>query len=144
MIHPVRKYRLYIIFGTALIVGLALALILFSLKENISLFYTPSDIFSNRVPYKITVRLGGMVQKNTVKHDSKKLLVTFDITDFSHVIKIHYQGVLPDLFREGQGVVVKGMLISKDNFLATEVLAKHDENYMPPEVRDSLKIKGAS
>lgn len=108
-------------------------------QENMVFFYSPSDVLAGKSPANKTFRLGGMVEKGSVKKSTKGLQVEFVITDSSKTIAVIYEGILPDLFREGQGVITQGKL-GKDNvFAATEVLAKHDENYMPPEVADAMK-----
>lgn len=113
--------------------SLALAFILFALSKNINLFFTPTQLLAEPVTDK-TVRIGGMVKRDSYKMDAE-LNNQFTITDFQHEIKVSYRGILPDLFKEGQGVVVLGKLDASGQFRATQVLAKHDENYMPPEIR---------
>ena len=112
--------------------------ILIVLQDNILFFYTPSEIFQKNLKKNEKVRLGGLVEESSVKRNDTK--INFIITDLKKTMKVTYEGILPDLFREGQGVIVKGYL--KNNiFEATEVLAKHDENYMPPEIKKKLEIK---
>jgi len=116
-------------------------LVLFALSQNINFFYTPATLLeANEINNKI-VRLGGMVLKNSVKRQ-EGINVNFVITDFKQEVTVSYSGILPDLFREGQGIVALGKLDEKGVFQAHEVLAKHDENYMPPEVASSLKQNG--
>lgn len=131
-----KKLTHIILIGSVLVV--AIFLMLYALGQNISLFYTPSQSVSGEAPKNQTIRLGGMVEKGSVVRDGKELLVTFKVTDFKNVVTIRYRGILPDLFREGQGIVAQGFLNDTGLFEAKEILAKHDENYMPPEVRDSL------
>ena len=133
-----RKKKLVhlILIGSVLLI--AVVLILYALGQNISLFYTPTQSVTGEAPKYKTIRVGGMVEKGSVVRDGKELLVTFKVTDFSNSMTISYQGILPDLFREGQGIVAQGQLNDSGLFVAKEILAKHDENYMPPEVRDSL------
>jgi cytochrome c-type biogenesis protein CcmE len=118
---------------------LAVLLIMQALRENINLFFTPTQVTQGEAPQGILIRVGGMVEKNSVKRGNH-LQVQFVVTDFSNKLIIHYSGILPDLFREGQGIVALGRLTSNNQFLASEVLAKHDENYMPPEIRSSLNL----
>ncbi|MFE8069539.1 cytochrome c maturation protein CcmE [Marinobacteraceae bacterium S3BR75-40.1] len=137
--HPKRKRRLTVI--GFLMAGLAVAvgLVLFALQENINLFYSPDQIAAGEAPHDARIRAGGMVQEGSVKRDSDSLKVRFVITDFSASVPVVYEGILPDLFKEGQGVVAMGRLGTDGTFVADEVLAKHDENYMPPEVADALE-----
>lgn len=136
--HPKRKKRLthLLLIGSVLL--LAVLLVLYALRQNISLFYTPTQSVLGEAPKFKTIRVGGMVEKGSVVRDSQDLLVTFKVTDFSNAIIIRYHGILPDLFREEQGIVAQGQFNDSGMFIAKEILAKHDENYMPPEVRDSL------
>lgn len=136
---PKRKQRLTIalsiVFGTALIVGL----VMYALEQNINLFYSTTQIVNGEAPKNTRIRVGGMVLKGSLERDSKSLHISFWITDTAEKIKVEYTGILPDLFREGQGIIAQGQLDAQGVFQADEVLAKHDENYMPPEVADSLK-----
>lgn len=136
---PKRKQRLtialLIIVGTAIIVGL----IMYSLKQNINLFYSTTQIVKGEAPTNARIRVGGMVLKGSLARDTKSLHVSFLITDTAEQIKVDYTGILPDLFKEGQGIIAQGKLDAQGIFQADEILAKHDENYMPPEIADSLK-----
>lgn len=125
-----------------MIVGctVATALVLFALRQNINLFYTPSQIVSLEPIPNHTVRLGGLVQKNSVEHVADDLTVKFIITDGNVDIPIIYHGILPNLFREGQGVIVQGKFNQQKHFIAEEVLAKHDENYRPPIMDKSKNV----
>lgn len=138
--HPIRRQRLFIVLlvliGTASAVGLTA----YAMRENINLFYPPADIAAGNVPVGKKIRAGGMVVKGSVQRDPSSLKVAFAITDFKETVKVEYTGILPDLFAEDQGVVANGVLDANGVFQASEVLAKHDENYMPPEVKDSLAI----
>ncbi|KTD31925.1 cytochrome c maturation protein CcmE [Legionella israelensis] len=138
----VRKRKLSLLLFIAFIISIVSALVLYALRQNISLFYTPSQIAAGEAPYHHKIRVGGMVQKGTVIRSGKDLQVQFDVTDFKKSLHVRYIGILPDLFREGQGIVAEGVLLNQTEFQATEVLAKHDENYMPPEVKDALMNKG--
>jgi cytochrome c-type biogenesis protein CcmE len=138
---PVQKKRLIVVISLISGIGIAGALILFALSKNINLFYSPTQLFtqSQAVQGK-NIRIGGMVIKNSIQR-KENLKVEFWITDFKHQVKVCYDGILPDLFKEGQGVVAQGQMNAQGQFQATQVLAKHDEKYMPPEVRDALKEK---
>lgn len=111
--------------------GLAIGLILFALKQNINVFLTPSELSAKKISNDHHFRLGGMVKKGSVVHEDKDLGIHFIVTDFKHDVSVHYKGVLPDLFREGKGVIATGKLNVNGTFMANEILAKHDENYMP-------------
>ncbi len=137
-----QKFRLAGIVSILVILGIALSLILYALKQNINLFYTPTQLIAAHVPPNQVVRIGGYVAKQSVKYDASGTFVTFTITDRKNNLSIHYQGVLPNLFREGQSVVVTGKLTHPDFFTADQVLAKHDEKYMPPQLAKELKEQG--
>ena len=134
------KYRrLFITIIVILTLGLATKLILMALEDNIVYFYTPNDLiekFSDTKNIQNKIRIGGLVLENSIKKEGEKTI--FMITDRKKEVKVVFKGPLPDLFREGQGIVAEGMF-QNNNFIASEVLAKHDENYMPPEVADALK-----
>jgi cytochrome c-type biogenesis protein CcmE len=138
---PKKRRRLY--FAIALVVAGAGggALVLAALKDNVLYFYSPSDIITKHVPAGVSFRVGGLVEKGTLKHGSGPD-VRFVVTDGQKTVPVEYSGALPDLFREGQGVVAMGALAPDGTFKASEVLAKHDERYMPPEVVDALKRSG--
>jgi len=135
------KRRQKLILLIVLVSGLALAvsLVLFALRSNINLFYTPTQIADGQVQLGQAIRLGGMVEKNSVVKAKDKLAVSFRVTDGNASVLVEYHGILPDLFREGQGIVTMGKLQKGNRFMASEVLAKHDENYMPPEVKSAMK-----
>ena len=139
--NPLRKQRIYALVSIFVGTLIALFLILNALSRNIDLFYTPTQFQESELGSGVLVRLGGMVEEGSLVRKSQSLAVSFVITDFNHSIKINYSGILPNLFSENTGVVVKGSLDEKENFRAVEVLAKHDENYMPPEVSKALKIR---
>ena len=134
------KYRrLFITIIIILTLGLATKLILMALEDNIVYFYTPNDLiekFGDTHNIQNKIRIGGLVLESSIKKEVKKTI--FMITDRKKEVKVVFKGPLPDLFREGQGIVAEGMF-QNNNFIASEVLAKHDENYMPPEVADALK-----
>lgn len=136
---PARKRKMGIILLLLAVVGIAMALVLYALRQNISLFYTPTQIAQGEATGTRAIRAGGMVVPGSIVRESGDLTVHFKITDYKHTVDVVYRGILPDLFREGQGVVAQGELIDSQHFKASTVLAKHDEKYMPPEVRDSLK-----
>lgn len=124
-----------VLFGMSVATVLALT----AFEENLLYFYSPTQIKNGEAPDNRNFRVGGLVVAGTVERASDSLLVKFDLTDNTEVMTVHYSGILPDLFREGQGIVAMGALNDKNVFVADEVLAKHDENYMPPEVADALK-----
>ena len=132
--NPLRKQRVYALI--AILVGSLLAtwLIISALSQNMNLFYSPSEIKSQNIDFNSLIRAGGMVKEGTIKKDTETLKVSFVVTDYQNDLVINYEGILPDLFDENAGVVVRGNLNLDGTFNAIEVLAKHDENYMPPEV----------
>jgi cytochrome c-type biogenesis protein CcmE len=125
------------IIGALIAVGLVAVLILNALNSNIALYVTPSEVAAGKSPAGQAFRIGGMVKDGSVKRDG--LTVNFVITDMVKDISVAYTGILPDLFKEGKGVVIQGRLDSSGKFIASEVLAKHDENYMPPEAKHALE-----
>jgi cytochrome c-type biogenesis protein CcmE len=122
--------------------GLATALILNAFNQNLMYFYSPSDVSAGKAPAARDFRIGGLVVAGTVKRAEEKLDVEFTLTDMKQQVVVRYDGILPDLFREGQGIVANGRLGPDGVFIAREVLAKHDENYMPPEVAEALGHPG--
>lgn len=137
-----RKQRRSVLIGVCLaVLGLAVGLVMFALEDSIVFFYSPSDVAEKRIKPGQRIRLGGLVEEGSVKR-GEKTTVQFTVTDTAKTISVMYTGVLPDLFREGQGVVTEGKLGSDGVFIADSVLAKHDENYMPPEVAEALKKQG--
>lgn len=137
--NAARKRKLLWILFFLVILSLVTGLVSYALRQNISLFYAPSDLSKTPPPLYGRIRLGGMVEKGSLHRSTKDLSVEFKITDYKKSITVAYRGILPDLFREGQGIVALGELMDKDHFKADEVLAKHDANYMPPEVKKALK-----
>lgn len=144
--NPRRKSRLTVVLSVLTGVAVAAGLTLYALSQNIDLFYTPSEIVYGKNDDPKTkpevgqrIRVGGMVVDGSVKRDEKTLKVEFGLNDIGPAIQVEYEGILPDLFREGQGIVAQGVLIEPTKLRATEVLAKHDENYMPPELDDQMK-----
>jgi cytochrome c-type biogenesis protein CcmE len=139
MMKPARKQRLILISLMVLGAGLAVSFALKSFNENLMYFFSTTDVIDGKAPKDTLFRLGGMVVKGTVERPGNNMMVRFRLTDFNKEVMVEYTGILPDLFREGQGIVAHGKLTPQGVFIAEEVLAKHDENYMPPEVKGSLK-----
>ena len=142
--NAVRKKRLFIVLAILAGVGIAVALALSALQQNINLFYTPTQIANGEAPRDTRIRAGGMVEKGSVKRSSDSLQTDFVVTDYVARVTIRFHGILPDLFREGQGIVAMGKIDDSGMLLADEVLAKHDENCMPPEVKQALEQSGMS
>ena len=136
-----RKRRLYFILFLMVGVSLAVGFALFALRQNINLYLTPAELLLRSIDRHKVVRLGGMVVKGSVHHELKSLKVTFVLTDFHRKIKVEYEGILPSLFRDGQGVVAQGVLQSNGVFKADQVLAKHDANYHPPNILNPDKAR---
>jgi cytochrome c-type biogenesis protein CcmE len=122
--------------------GLATALVLNAFRSNMVFFFTPSQVAGNEAPRDRSFRVGGLVESGSVVRDKDALTVRFNVTDTAKTIPVVYTGILPDLFREGKGVVAQGRVGADGIFRANEVLAKHDENYMPPEAAEALKKAG--
>ena len=138
--HPVRRKRLLVILFVFAGLGLAVALAMQALNENINLFYPPEEIVSGHAPRNTQIRAGGMVKMDSVRRRDAGLEVSFVISDLKgSEFEVRYTGILPDMFREGQGVLATGRLLDDGSFQAIEVLAKHDENYMPPELMDMVQ-----
>lgn len=135
-----KRKRLYAVLALVAGLGVATALVLSAFSDNLVFFHSPSDVVEKHLPADKRFRIGGLVQQGSVKRDG--LLTEFEVTDMRHTIAVRYTGLMPDLFREGQGVVADGRLDGQGRFIASEVLAKHDENYMPPEVAEALKKSG--
>lgn len=143
--NPRRQQRLGAALAVVLLVGGAIGALLYAMQENVDLFYTPTQLVEGLGEDKTKpvvgqrLRIGGMVVVGSVKRDADSLKVSFDLRDTGPVVTVIYDGILPDLFREGQGIVAQGVLVNATTIEATEVLAKHDENYMPPEVAEAMK-----
>ncbi len=133
-----RRKRLLAVVAIVAGVGVAAALAMFAFRDNLLYFYNPSQVLAGDAPPARTFRIGGMVTEGSVVRTPGTLEVRFVVTDFRRSVPVRYEGLLPDLFREGQGVIAHGRLNDAGEFVADEVLAKHDENYMPPEVAESL------
>jgi len=140
--NPKRKQRLFLVMFIVIGVSVAVGLTMFALSQNINLFYSPKQIAAGEAPVDTRIRAGGMVVDGSVKRDQQSLTVYFDMTDYESTVTVKFTGILPDLFREGQGIVAQGKMDAEGVFQAVEVLAKHDENYMPPEVADALEAAG--
>lgn len=143
--NPRRKKRMFAIFAILMGIGSAIGLTLYALQENINLFYTPSELINGKGENKEKpfigqkLRIGGMVVPGSVKREETSTKVEFKLIDTGPLVTIRYDGFLPDLFREGQGIVAQGVLVAPDVIEAFEVLAKHDEEYMPAEVAEAVK-----
>ncbi|MFK5951374.1 MAG: cytochrome c maturation protein CcmE [Methylococcales bacterium] len=136
---PVRRQRLILILLMVAGVGAAATFALKAFNENLMYFFSTTEVAEGKAPKDTKFRLGGMVVKGSIERPNRGIMVRFVLTDFHKQVTVEYSGILPDLFREGQGIVTNGRLNSSGVFIAEEVLAKHDENYMPPEVTESLK-----
>lgn len=140
--HPVRRQRLLLVLGAVVLVGIAVGLTTWALRENLNAFYTPADVVDGKAPFDRRIRVGGLVVVGSVKRATDSLHVEFDLTDGNGTFTVQHDGILPDLFREGQGILATGTLQQGQPFNAEEILAKHDEKYMPPEINDALKKAG--
>ena len=136
--NPIRKQRLYALIAVLIGSSLATWLVVSALSENMNLFYSPTEIKEANINQDTLIRAGGMVKKGSIYKSKDSLNVSFTVTDYQNELIINYEGILPDLFAENAGVVVRGNLTPEGTFRAIEVLAKHDENYMPPEVAKLL------
>jgi len=140
---PARKKRLTLIVLMVAGVAVATGFALKAFNENLMFFFSPGEVIAGEAPKDHPFRIGGLVTTGSVKRRQDGLTVAFDLTDMKDTVTVEYTGILPDLFREGQGIVAMGKLRGDGVFVADEVLAKHDENYMPPEVAGSLKTSHA-
>ena len=139
--NPLRKQRLYALIAVLIGSLLATWLVVLALSENMNLFYSPSEILGVDIDENVLIRAGGMVKQGSIEKSKDSLNVRFTVTDYQNELIINYKGILPDLFDENAGVVVRGSLKTDGTFKAIEVLAKHDENYMPPEVAKLIEVK---
>ena len=139
--NPLRKQRLYALIAVLIGSLLATWLVVSALSENMNLFYSPSEILGVDIDENVIIRAGGMVKQDSIEKSKDSLNVRFTVTDYQNELIINYEGILPDLFDENAGVVVRGNLKTDGSFKAIEVLAKHDENYMPPEVAKLIEVK---
>jgi len=142
--HPVRRQRLLLVVFIVLFSSVAVGLVAYALRGNINLFFPPAEIAAGMAPSGQPIRVGGMVVEGSVQRSADSLAVAFQLTDYQASVDVVYEGILPDLFDEGQGAVAAGVLDAGGTLRATEVLAKHDENYMPPEVAEALERSGHS
>ena len=136
---PARKKRLFFIVFLVAGVALAATFAMYAFNQNLMFYFSPTDVKAGKAPQGKIFRMGGMVVDGTFSKEAKSLKVHFELTDFEKTVSVVYEGILPDLFREGQGIVAMGTLQADGKFIAQEVLAKHDEKYMPPEVAAALK-----
>lgn len=141
--HPVRRQRLWVVLSIVIFSTAAIGLVVYALRGNINLFYPPIEVASGAAPLDTPIRVGGMVVDGSVKRADDSLEVSFMVTDYQATVPVVYTGILPDLFAEGEGVVASGRLDASGTLQADEVLAKHDENYMPPEVAEALENSAA-
>ena len=132
--HPLRRYRLTMVIFIVVMTSIAVGLMSFALRKNINLFYTPSSVILGEAPINVNIRVGGMVVEGSLIRAEDSLLSIFKVTDGVSEVKVQHEGILPDMFAEGGGAVATGKLDENSIFIASTVLAKHDENYMPPEV----------
>ena len=139
---PKRKQRLILVSLMLAGVGVAVAFGVSAFRDNIMLFHSPTDVAAGNVQPGKPFRIGGMVVEGSVQRSEQDLTVSFELTDHAQTVPVRFTGILPDLFREGQGIVAMGQIDTNGTFGASEVLAKHDENYMPPEVAEALEKAG--
>jgi cytochrome c-type biogenesis protein CcmE len=139
-----RRKRLFAVLAIVGGVGAATALAMLAFQDNLLYFYNPTQVVAGEAPSGRTFRIGGLVTQGSLQKTEGTLKIRFMVTDYKESIPVNYEGLLPDLFREGQGVIAHGRLADNGEFVADEVLAKHDENYMPPEVADSLHPQPAA
>ena len=137
-----KRKRLWMVLGALAALGIGVGLVGYALRENIALFKSPTEITQEKIPEGRRFRIGGLVEDHSVVRGADGVTVSFRVTDGAASVPVTYRGILPDLFREGQGVVAMGALDASGTFKASEVLAKHDERYMPPEVVKALKASG--
>jgi cytochrome c-type biogenesis protein CcmE len=137
-----KRRRLTAVLAGMATLGLAAFLVLTAFSDNLVFFYSPSDLKTKHVPFERQLRIGGLVEEHSVIREADGKTIDFRVTDGNNTVAVSFTGGLPDLFREGQGVVAEGVLRRDGSFLASNVLAKHDEKYMPPEVADALKRSG--
>ena len=138
---PARRKRLFFIIFLITGITVAAGFAMYAFNQNLMFYFSPSDVKQGKAPVDKLFRMGGMVVEGSFKKEEKSLKVYFDLTDYGKTVSVEYEGILPDLFAEGQGIISRGRLNEQGIFIAEEVLAKHDENYMPPEVAESLKKK---
>ena len=142
--HPVRKQRLWVVLSIVLFSSAAIGLVVYAMRGNLNLFYPPVDVVAGLAPLDTPIRVGGMVVAGSVRRADDSLETRFEVTDHRGTVAVVYDGILPDLFAEGEGAVASGRLGTDGVLRADEVLAKHDENYMPPEVAEALENSAAA
>lgn len=140
--HPIRRQRLLLVLFIVLFSSAAVGLVTYALRGNINLFFPPAQVAEGKAPVGKPIRVGGMVVEGSVQRSSDSLEIAFQLTDYKAQVDVVFEGILPDLFGEGQGAVASGLLGADGVLRASEVLAKHDENYMPPEVAEALEQSG--
>lgn len=133
-----RTRKLALLGAVVVAFGVAVTLVLNAFQENLVFFHTPTELKERTVPFDRTIRIGGLVEKDTFKREGESTTVVFNVTDGEASVVVSYTGILPDLFREGQGIVAEGKLLTSGQFIADRVFAKHDETYMPPEAAEAL------
>lgn len=139
--NPKRKRRLILVLSVVVGVSAAVGFAVYAMRYSIDLFVTPSDVIAGRAPHHQRISVGGLVVQGSLKR-GEGLQMEFQVTDNKETVRVTHEGILPDLFREGKGIVVKGQLADDGHVEATEVLAKHDENYMPPEAKEAIERAG--
>ena len=137
--HPLRRQRLLVVAVIVVGASVAAALVFTALRDNMNLFYSPAQVAAGEAPIERRIRVGGMVVEGSVRRDPDSLAVSFALTDYQSVVPVRYTGILPDLFAEDEGAVATGILQADGECVAEQVLAKHDETYMPPEVAKALE-----
>jgi len=137
-----KQRRLYTVLGAMALLGIAAGLVLYAMRDTLVYFYSPTEIAQKQLPPGRNFRVGGLVEQGSVLRDKDGVTIDFVVTDLTTKMPVRFRGLLPDLFREGQGIVAEGAMDAQGRFIASSVLAKHDENYMPPEVADALKKSG--
>jgi cytochrome c-type biogenesis protein CcmE len=139
------RHKRFVLIGLGLLaVGVATMLVLNAFRSNLVFFFTPTQVANGEVPQGRSFRIGGMVEEGSLTREGDGLTVHFVVTDFAKRVPVTFKGILPDLFKEGKGAVAQGQLVANGTFMASEVLAKHDENYMPPEAAEALAKAKAS
>lgn len=139
---PKQKQRAIIVSALVVITLAAIGLLIYASRSELNYYYSPVEVKEGKAPLERSIRIGGLVAPGSVVKSTEKIDIAFDIMDGKDRVRVTYDKMLPDLFREGQGVIATGILTDTSNFVATEILAKHDETYMPPEVKESLEKSG--
>lgn len=142
--HKRRRVKLLWIGSSLLLIAVAMSLLLFALRQNISLYVTPTELRQHSNDSRVKLRVGGMVVKGSVHHRQHSLFVAFNLTDYHNIVTVNYTGILPALFREGQGIIAEGHIDKNGIFKASSVLAKHDANYHPPKISPTRQHRGSA